>query len=62
MSKVYETSYYEISYPGIIIDIQLRRKLNYHLVQTYAPSVVYLIGKCKHLSRNFFTLVNLKNS
>ena len=29
----YKTDYYDKNYPGLIIAIQLRRKLNYHLVR-----------------------------
>lgn len=43
MENGYKTDYYDMKYPGIILTIQLRRHLNYHLVQTYAPSTVYLI-------------------
>ena len=34
MDTEYRTNYYDKNYPGIILAIQLRRKLNYHLVIT----------------------------
>ena len=38
----YETSYYSKSYPGVILRIYLRRKINYHLIQTYLPSILFV--------------------
>ena len=38
----YNTDYYDLSYPGLIMTLTLRRKLSYHLVQTYIPSTIYL--------------------
>lgn len=38
----YGTDYYELSYPGLIFTLVLRRKLSYHVVQTYIPSTIYL--------------------
>ena len=33
MQEKYSTSYYDLSYPGLILKINLNRKLSYHLVQ-----------------------------
>ncbi|XP_023335147.1 glutamate-gated chloride channel isoform X2 [Eurytemora carolleeae] len=38
----YSTSYYDLSYPGLILKLTLRRKLSYHMVQTFLPSAVFL--------------------
>ena len=43
MKSVYDTDYYDISYPGLILQLHLDRKLSYHLVQSYAPSAVFLV-------------------
>ena len=42
MNSQYDTDYYDVPYPGLILKLSLMRKLNYHLVQTYVPSAVYL--------------------
>ena len=39
----YETSYYETNYPGLIMRIRLHRYIGYHVVQTYIPSVVFVV-------------------
>jgi hypothetical protein len=33
VQEKYSTSYYDLSYPGLILKISLKRKLSYHLVQ-----------------------------
>jgi hypothetical protein len=33
VQEKYSTSYYDLSYPGLILKISLERKLSYHLVQ-----------------------------
>jgi hypothetical protein len=38
----YATDYYEIAYPGLILHIHLSRKINYHLLQTYIPSTMFV--------------------
>ena len=42
-SDNYETSTYDISYPGLIMKITLNRVLGYHLLQTYIPSGLFVI-------------------
>ncbi len=43
MQSSYDTGdYYDLSYPGLILKLYLDRKLSYHLVQSYAPSAVFL--------------------
>jgi len=39
----YATDYYESSFPGLILRILLERKVNYHLIQTYIPSTLFVI-------------------
>jgi len=39
----YATDYYEISYPGLILKIRLNRKVNYHLINSYIPSCLFVI-------------------
>eukprot|EP00095_Tigriopus_kingsejongensis_P012268 maker-scaffold394_size185225-snap-gene-0.24 protein:Tk12268 transcript:maker-scaffold394_size185225-snap-gene-0.24-mRNA-1 annotation:"glycine receptor subunit alpha-2" len=39
----YSTDYYAKSYPGVILRIYLSRKINYHLIQTYIPSFLFVI-------------------
>ncbi len=34
--------YYDLSYPGVILRVQLSRQIGYHVVQTYVPSVVFV--------------------
>merc|ERR1719510_1259210 len=38
----YATDYYDMEYPGLILDIYLSRKINYHLIQTYIPSLLFV--------------------
>lgn len=38
----YATDYYDIRYPGLILHIHLQRKINYHLIQTYIPSFLFV--------------------
>ena len=38
----YSTEYYDDDYPGLILKLVLRRKLKYHLIQTYMVSTVFL--------------------
>lgn len=38
----YDTDYYDLNYPGLILKIVLQRKLKYHLIQTYLQSSVFL--------------------
>ena len=38
----YDTAYYDLAYPGLILKVELRRKLKYHLIQTYMVSTVFL--------------------
>ena len=38
----YATDYYEISYPGLILNIILNRKVNYHLINSYIPSCLFV--------------------
>jgi hypothetical protein len=42
MSHAYQTDYYDVKYPGLILKLMMLRKLNYHLVQTYIPSSIFL--------------------
>lgn len=39
----YSTDYYDIQYPGVILRIFLERKIQYHLLQTYIPSGLFVI-------------------
>ena len=39
----YSTDYYDIQYPGVILRIFLQRKIQYHLLQTYIPSGLFVI-------------------
>ena len=34
--------YYSQAYPGVIIRVILRRKVSFHLVQTYIPSSIFV--------------------
>lgn len=38
----YATDYYDIKYPGLILHIHLARKVNYHMIQTYIPSMLFV--------------------
>lgn len=38
----YATDYYELAYPGVIMRIILKRKISFHLVQTYVPSSIFV--------------------
>ena len=38
----YDTDYYDLSYPGLILHIHLARKIHYHLIQTYIPSCLFV--------------------
>jgi len=38
----YATDYYDIAYPGLILQVYLERKVNYHLIQTYIPSCLFV--------------------
>ena len=40
--KEYATDYYEIQYPGLILNIILNRKVNYHLINSYIPSCLFV--------------------
>ncbi len=42
MESAYDTSYYDIQYPGLILKLYFKRKLSYHLMQSYIPSAVFL--------------------
>ncbi|TRY61959.1 hypothetical protein TCAL_10287 [Tigriopus californicus] len=42
MNAGYDTDYYEMAYPGLILTLVLKRKLSYHVVQTFIPSIIYL--------------------
>ena len=42
MSNRYNTDYYDTQFPGLILQLVMIRKLNYHVVQTYIPSTIYL--------------------
>ena len=44
MDTEYRTNYYDKNYPGIILAIQLRRKLNYHLVTISETSLCEYVG------------------
>ena len=39
----YATDYYDLAYPGVIMRIILRRKMSFHLWQTYLPSTIFVI-------------------
>merc|ERR1712223_1918588 len=39
----YATDYYEMQYPGLILNIILNRKVNYHLISSYIPSCLFVI-------------------
>ena len=43
LEDTYATDYYDLSYPGIIMKITLTREIGYHVVQTYIPSIVFVI-------------------
>ena len=38
----YATDYYDMAYGGLILHIHLSRKINYHLIQTYIPSFLFV--------------------
>ena len=38
----YSTDIYDISYPGIIMKITLRRNIGYHVMQTFIPSTLFV--------------------
>ncbi|CAB4067417.1 GLRA2 [Lepeophtheirus salmonis] len=42
LEDTYETDYYELAYPGLIMKIHLRREIGYHIVQTYIPSMIFV--------------------
>jgi len=39
----YKTDYYDVNYPGLILQLHLTRQIGYHVVQTYIPSTVFVI-------------------
>jgi len=39
----YATDYYDLSYPGLILQLHLTRQIGYHIVQTYIPSSVFVV-------------------
>lgn len=39
----YATDYYDLAYPGLIMKLHLKRQVNYHVVQTYIPSTVFVV-------------------
>lgn len=39
----YSTNSYDISYPGLIMKITLRRSIGYHVLQTFVPSTLFVI-------------------
>lgn len=43
LEDTYATDYYDLAYPGLIMKIFLSREIGYHIVQTYIPSVVFVI-------------------
>ncbi|TRY74426.1 hypothetical protein TCAL_05021, partial [Tigriopus californicus] len=43
LEETYATDYYDLAYPGIIMKIHLTREIGYHIVQTYIPSVIFVI-------------------
>jgi len=40
--RSYATDYYDMSFGGLILNIHLYRKINYHLIQTYIPSFLFV--------------------
>jgi hypothetical protein len=38
----YATDYYDQAYPGVIMRIVLRRKMSFHIMQTYIPSSIFV--------------------
>ena len=40
LEDTYATDYYDLSYPGIIMKLDLTRLIGYHITQTYLPSVI----------------------
>jgi hypothetical protein len=38
----YATDYYDLAYPGVIMKIILRRKMSFHVMQTYIPSLIFV--------------------
>merc|ERR1712141_122961 len=40
--RSYATDYYDMAYPGLILQVYLNRKINYHLIQTYIPSILFV--------------------
>ena len=39
----YSTETYDISYPGIIMKISLKRNIGYHVMQTFVPSTLFVM-------------------
>jgi len=39
----YNTDYYDLAYPGLILKLHLTRQIGYHVVQTYIPSLVFVV-------------------
>ena len=39
----YATDYYDLAYPGVIMKVILRRKVSFHLMQTYIPSSIFVV-------------------
>ena len=43
LEDTYATDYYDLAYPGLIMKIFLTREIGYHIVQTYIPSIVFVM-------------------
>jgi len=43
LQDTYATDYYDLAYPGVIMRLHLSRQIGYHVVQTYLPSVVFVV-------------------
>lgn len=41
-ASAYSTDYYEKNFPGVLLRLTFTRKMTYHLVQTYLPSVIFV--------------------
>ena len=39
----YATDYYDLAYPGVIMKMHFKRKIWFHLMQTYIPSTIFAI-------------------
>ena len=39
----YATDYYDLAYPGVIMKIHFKRKVSFHLMQTYVPSSIFVV-------------------